>query len=181
MAEESFMLIKYFFLALFCFLSSAYLPAHGAEACDDNGQIYRVCSDQQEIFSAAVDKAMKEKKMLLLVFGAEWCPWCKSLNTMLTTDELKKTIAKDMVVAEIGLYKNSDRLPSGDAVLKKIASLSKNKVKKDGIPVMAVYDPEKKGAFFIDTEPLEKNTKVSKGHDPKKLAAAVKKASSTLR
>jgi len=170
---------KYFFLALF-FVSGLPLSA-GAAGCDDAGKIYRVCQDQQGLYRAAAEKAVAEKKLLLVVFGADWCPWCRSLNTMLSTEELREKMAPGTELVEIGLFQEQEKLPSGEAVLDQLAGYSKAKVNRKGIPLLAMVNVEKKKAVFIDTAALEKNTKVSKGHDPEKFATAIRKATAQLK
>lgn len=173
--------VKYFFLALFFVSGFTPISASAEEACDDSGKIYRICQDQKTIFAAAAEKAIAEKKNLLVVFGADWCPWCRSLNTMLNAEEVKESISPDTVLVEIGVYKEQDKLPSGEEVLAQVIGYSKAKVNRKGVPLMALVDPVKKKAVFVDTAPLEKNTKVSKGHDPKKVSDALKKAAAKLK
>jgi len=172
-------LFKYFFLAVF-FVSGMPLSASAAD-CDDAGKIYRVCRDQQGLYKEAAEKAVAEKKLLLVVFGADWCPWCRSLNTMLSTPELREKMAPGTELVEIGLFQDQEKLPSGEAVLEQVAGYSKGKVNRKGIPLMAVVNTEKKKAVFINTAALEKNTKVSKGHDPEKISAAIKKAAAQVK
>ncbi len=44
------------------------------------GKLYDECSDQREIFSAALKDANSKGKTLLVVYGAEWCIWCHVFN-----------------------------------------------------------------------------------------------------
>ncbi len=145
------------------------------KSCDDKGKIYRVCTDQAKIFDSAWEKAKAENKHLLVVFGADWCPWCVSIHRLLSLGE-EGLPGANVVVEEIGLYQEREKLASGLSVLDRVAALSKSPVKRDGVPLLAVINPKNSKATFINTAPLEKNTKVSKGHDPKKLSAAVQKA-----
>lgn len=39
-------------------------------------KIYDECSNQAEIFEAALIHASRENKTLLVSYGAEWCIWC---------------------------------------------------------------------------------------------------------
>ena len=164
-------------------LLSFLLPifALAAPDCDDAGKAYRFCADQKPIFEEAVKKAESAGQPVVLVFGAEWCPWCQSMHQLMTVEKESHQIAGQAVVEEIALYKDQDRIPSGWAVLDEVAGYSKAKVDKEGIPLLAVYNPKSKKSAFIDTAKLEKNTKVSKGHDVKKVAAAVKKAIASVK
>lgn len=152
-----------------------------AADCDDSGKIYRHCADQKKIYEAAMEKAKAEKQMLMLSFGADWCPWCRSVHTLLVVEKENHQIGGGAIVEEIAVYKDQDKLASGWEVLEEVAGFSKEKVDKEGIPILAVVNPVSKRAIFIDTGKMEKNTKVSKGHDVKKLQAAVKKAIATLK
>ncbi len=57
------------FLLLLPLVSFAKTP------CNDSKSIYKVCANQKSIYEKAVQQAKKQK--ILLVFGAEWCPWCR--------------------------------------------------------------------------------------------------------
>jgi thiol-disulfide isomerase/thioredoxin len=41
---------------------------------------YPVCADQRAVFANAVAEAAKANKLLIVDFGATWCPWCRSLQ-----------------------------------------------------------------------------------------------------
>lgn len=166
------------------FVLSLLLPilAFSAPACDDAGKFYRFCADQKPIYQEAEAKAASENHLLVVAFGADWCPWCRSLHTLLVVEKDEhRILGKKADIEEIALYRDQDKLPSGWEVLEQVASYSKKKVHKEGVPLLAVVNPKKKKAVFIDTGKLEKNTKVTKGHDVKKLAAAVKRAMAKVR
>lgn len=149
-------------------------PALATEPCEPKGKTYPSCADQRLVLKEALARAKAEKKPLLLVFGADWCPWCVSLHRILRDAELPQ--AKDYAVAEIALYLGEEKLPSGTEALTTVLGYAKQAKAEKGIPLMALVNAEKEKAVFVSTEPLEKNTKVSKGHDPKKLFAALAKA-----
>lgn len=150
------------------------------EKCSDEGKVYKVCSAQDSTFEAALMKAKKESKKVLLVVGADWCPWCISLHHHFENPEVQREFAEKYVMAEVGLYKERDKVPSGEKVLKQVLAYAGKEKAPEGIPLLAVIDPATKKAVFIDTAPLEKNTKTTKGHDPKKLKAAIEKNTARL-
>jgi thiol-disulfide isomerase/thioredoxin len=43
---------------------------------EGQAKLYDECSDQLELLSQAMQRAKKEKKTVLVVYGAEWCIWC---------------------------------------------------------------------------------------------------------
>ncbi len=81
------------------------------------------------------------------------------------------------MLADLGVYNGKVKVPSGDAILNRLKEQAHYFRKIDGIPVLAMVNPRNEKAVLIDTEPLEKNTKTRKGHDPKKVLAALEKAS----
>lgn len=49
--------------------------------------VYDECSDQLELFNQAKAAAAEEGKVLLVVYGAEWCIWCHALHSFLKGGE----------------------------------------------------------------------------------------------
>lgn len=154
----------------------------GPNVCNDEGKIYKVCSDQQEAYNAALERAKKGNKKLLVVVGAEWCPWCVSLHKMLGQPEaLGKDFSKKYELVDIALYRDKTKVPSGEAVQELLKKQAGYTGKLAGIPVLAVVNPKSEKASIIDTEPLEQNTETSKGHNAKKVMAAIQKAERKLK
>lgn len=155
------------------------LPVHAAD-CNDEGKVYKVCANQEDLYSGALAKAKTEKKKLLVVIGAEWCPWCHSLHRMLGDPKVSADLTKKYSLVDIALYQAKEKLPTGVSVQEKLRAQANYKDELKGIPVMVMVNPENGKATIIDTEPLEKNTKTSKGHDSKKVLAALRKAAKQL-
>jgi len=149
-------------------------------ACNDQAKIYKICSDQHVLFTNAQKEAIAGKKNLVLILGADWCPWCVSLHRIFDREEFAQRFP-EMKFVEIGIYKDRDRLASGDKVLEELMAMAKISERPEGVPILALLNPKSKKAHFIPTEPLEKNTKVSKGHDTEKLAEALKQAAALLK
>lgn len=151
------------------FLLFICVSAHAqTKPCEE--KIFKVCSDQVAAFAKELNNS--EGKYLVVGFGADWCPWCVSLHKLLDEAKLPRI--------DIGLYQDKEKVKSGYAVLDQVKAMAGNPKLPAGIPLLAVINTKSKRAAFIDTEPLEKNTKTSKGHDPLKLAAAIKRAEKTL-
>lgn len=167
------------------------LPSFAADApakvadqakCDDTNKVYKVCGNQEEIYGAALKKAKAEKKQLVVVIGAEWCPWCLSLHHMLGDKSIVTAdIAKKYSFVDVALYQAKEKLPTGLAVQEKLKTQAGFKGKLAGIPVLAVVNPKNGKTELVDTEPLEKNTETSKGHDSAKVLAAIDKAAQAVR
>ena len=117
----------------------------------------------------------------VVVVGAEWCPWCQAMHKMLGDPAFGNGYAKSYVLADVGVYNGKQKVASGNRILDRIKSQAHYGKKIEGIPVLGVVNPGNGKAAIIDTEPLELNTKTTKGHDPKKLLAALEKASEELR
>jgi thioredoxin-related protein len=162
----------------------AFFSLSSASACNDAAKVYKVCSDQEAAYQKSVGAAKEQKKMLVLLMGAEWCPWCMSLHKMLRDDPaFAGDFAKKYQLGDIAMYDGKKKLPEGAAVLKKLqlAAHDQDPKKVEGIPVLAMVNPESGKAVIISTEPLEKNTKDHKGHDPAKVLAALGEAAKALR
>ncbi len=52
--------------------------------CRDGRAIaYDQCSNQMDLYTAAVDRAKAEGKAVLVIIGAEWCGWCRAFDAHL--------------------------------------------------------------------------------------------------
>lgn len=170
-------------LLVVCLLTPYAARADSAPvpACTEDGRVYKVCTDQNERYESALARAKIGHKLLLVLYGADWCPWCVSMHRLFGSQKYKERLEKDYILAEIGLYKEREKSASGMEVLRKVMALSGTKSAQEGIPLLSLVHPESRRALFIDTAPLEKNTKTEKGHDPEKLFAALEKAKRTLK
>ena len=111
---------------------------------------YRVCDDQMALLAKGLADARASGKLLLVTFGATWCPWCATLQKMLPTADLlgrtgdKLNYAASFHHIEIGLstvYKGKKAdIPSGEAVLAWTLKRA-NGAKIRAIPFLAVLDP----------------------------------------
>ena len=54
-------------------------------ACPMAWKRYDACADQMIKFTDALAKAREGKRKLLVVFGADWCPWCRTIDGNLPT------------------------------------------------------------------------------------------------
>lgn len=138
--------------------SYAYAPS---QACEDgadkagktlrpNQATYRVCEDQMAVLAAAMATARASNKLLLVTFGATWCPWCANLQRQMPTKEVLAhqgdaiDLGRTFHHAEIGLstlHKGQKAsIPSGDAVLATVLQHAPG-VKIRVIPFVAVIDP----------------------------------------
>lgn len=51
---------------------------------------YAVCADQVELLRAAIKSSAERRRLLLVVLGASWCPWCGALQRQLEQGEIAR-------------------------------------------------------------------------------------------
>jgi thiol-disulfide isomerase/thioredoxin len=108
-----------------------------------NEASYPVCADQLVVFNEALTEASKTSKLLIVDFGATWCPWCKSLQ-----GQFKSGLIADpekFHVVEIALSTTNadgrrEDIVTGHAVLGMILS-HRPEVTQRSVPFLAVIDP----------------------------------------
>ncbi len=121
--------------------------------------VYDENADAKTDVVVAVAKAKKEKKRVLVTLGANWCGWCRALDSTFTKDEkVAAAIAKSYVPLKVDvgrMNRNLDLTASWGADVKK------------GVPLLVVLDGKGKVVKVQDTAALE----AGKGHDPEKVLA----------
>lgn len=149
---------------------------------------YQVCADQMALFGTAIAEARATNRLLLVVFGATWCPWCASLQKAMPTAEVlgRKGEALDyggaFLYLEIGLsmLEKGRRLEiqSGAAVLDFVLARAPA-TRFRAIPFLAVIDPTDFSRVFArNTDDIA--TK-SGGHDLASFRALLREAHAYLR
>jgi hypothetical protein len=112
-----------------------------------------------------------------VIFGANWCPWCQSLHKILQESDLPEADA--YTIADLALYNGQEKVASGEAALRRVLKMAR--VKKPGeIPMVFVVNPAKAKARQVALASLVKHSKVSKGYDPDRVFAALKKAAAKV-
>lgn len=171
------------------------LPPQGYEykpppACPVATTAYKGCEDQVAILAAALEEAKAQDKLLLVVFGADWCPWCRALDIMIPSEEIMgfkgdgfeykgRFNFTKIAVSVIAKPKNAP-VPSGVTLIDLIAAEAGIK-QAPGIPFIAVINPKTGKVFARDTEDLENNTATSKGHHAEKVRAVLREAEKAVR
>ena len=85
-------------------------------------------------YQQALEQATEQEKLVLLVFGSEWCPDCRSLNEKMAQAPLSATVADNFVVAHIDIG-NWDK---NMAFIEQFGEPVGN-----GIPSIAIVSPDK--------------------------------------
>ena len=91
--------------------------------------VYNEQADARAELNVALGQAAKDKKNVLVVFGANWCPDCRSLSEKMSAGDLANQVDKRFVVlkVDVGRFnKNTDLAAQMGVPLKK------------GIPAVAV-------------------------------------------
>lgn len=126
--------------------------------------IYNICADQMALFSDALGRSAASGKSLVVVFGATWCPSCKSLKAVVPSAELYaaapggKPLLDRVAITEIAISTleggKVKAVPSGEAVLGLVLK-QRPEAKQRTVPFMAVVDPKSGRAFVRNLDDLE--------------------------
>lgn len=125
--------------------------APATAALKPNEARYQICADQMALFKEALARAKAADKLLIVDFGATWCPWCRSLQAQWTSPALlgfkdaSVDLARAYDVVEIGIStldggRRVD-VPDGLAVLNEILAAAPSGTKLRAVPFLAVVDP----------------------------------------
>ncbi|MFN7989089.1 MAG: thioredoxin family protein [Thermoanaerobaculia bacterium] len=152
---------------------AAAKPASAKPASETNAAaepaVYDEAADAKADVAAAVAKAKKENKRVLVTLGANWCSWCRSLDKTFTTDE---KVAAELGKAYVPVKVDVGRMKPDSDRLKQNLDLAASwgADPKKGIPLLVVLDGNGKAVKVQDTGVLE----AGKGHDPEKVVAFLK-------
>lgn len=114
----------------------------------DSTRLYNPYANVQKDVAAALIKAKKEKKHVLLQIGGNWCVWCYRFNSFVQTDStLKKILDNNYVVYHLNYSPENKNLD----YLKKLGF-----PQRFGFPVMVVLDADGNRLHTQDSSQLEK-------------------------
>jgi thiol-disulfide isomerase/thioredoxin len=127
-----------------------------------NFNAYDPHADGAKLIADAAARAKSEKKHVLVVFGGNWCKWCKALDGLFETDaKISSELARHWVVVHV----DSD---SNVALNEKYQNPFAN-----GFPVMLVLDGDGNLLHTQESGAFEKEDK-SVGHDPDRVLEFLK-------
>jgi len=127
-------------------------PAIYDKSTDANAQLERAC-----------ERANKENKRILLMFGGDWCGWCHKLHGLFTSNpEIRTTLSNEYVLVMIDTESKN-----AVALLHRCkTALSPDELRKGmGYPFLAVLDAAGKVVKAQPTDVLEEGDH----HDPKRV------------
>ncbi len=146
----------------------------GVAQPNTKGPIYDESADARKQIAAALAKAKKENRRVLIQWGGNWCGWCTRLHELMTTNQMiAKTVLYEYDVVHIDAgrdNKNADLIKQYNA-----------KAMEEGFPYLTVLDADGKVIANQDTGSLEVKdsatgkTDLKAGHDPAKVNDFLKK------
>ncbi len=132
------------------------------KAKQDKPSIYDETADARKAIDAALVKAKRENRRVLIQWGANWCGWCHLLHEKFKSDP---TIARKLMYEyDVVLVNVSE---PGTSRFNKNMDLAKEfGAKFNGIPYLTVLGADGKPIANQDTGPLE--TKAAEGEEKPK-------------
>lgn len=125
--------------------------------------LYDPKSDGNAQITAALATAKAEKKNVLLMFGANWCIWCRRLDHTFATDAgIAAALKQNYVLVLIDSNWRNGSKRNHEINLRYGNPL------KEGLPVLVVLDPAGKQLTTQETGALEDG---KAAHDPAKVSA----------
>lgn len=130
-------------ITLLTALSASLLISTGCHSPGDTGSAAgKPFNDQvsgKVLLDEALTRAQAENKRVLLLFGANWCPYCKALHGLLETDPaLQEIVAASYVVVPIDV--GSSGRNRNTALIDRYEA----PVFKDGVPALVITDAQGK-------------------------------------
>lgn len=110
-------------------------------------QTQREVPSAQVLIDPAIQAAMAENKAVLIHFGASWCSWCKRLDAMLESDELKNLIDAHYVLVNLTVQESEDKKMLENPGAQEI--MDQNGAGKAGVPYYLFLD--KNGKKLADS------------------------------
>ena len=142
------------------------------ESCYDQDRIYKRCVDQNQLFEIAVAEAYFKRKDLLLIYGEDYCCWCKTIHNFMYFSDGAQKIQEAFVIRTIAKDKHND---TGKTLIEKLRS-SRGEKHFYILPYLIRIDGKTgKVKEFIHPDVLEQNVKSSSqfwcGYDSNKIMA----------
>ena len=90
--------------------------------------------DAEKLISRAINQATREQKRIVLLFGANWCPWCRSLHSAMTrSTEIVNLLNERFVLVYVDANTRVNKKRNA-ATLERFG----NPIQKYGLPVFVV-------------------------------------------
>jgi len=91
------------------------------------------------ILDAALRDAGASHRTVFLIFHASWCSWCRKLDAVLESPDVKSLIARDYVVVRLDVLERGDKIgtlenPGGREIMTRLGG------EKSGLPFYAFLE-----------------------------------------
>jgi thiol:disulfide interchange protein len=136
-------------------------PASPQEPAKKRPHIYDEQARAAEQIDAALARAAKENRRVLIQWGANWCGWCYLLHDTFSKDaDVKKKLAYeyDLVLVDVGRFNKNTEL----------AERYKADI-RSGIPYLTILDGSGQVLANQETGSLEVKGEGAQGHDAPKV------------
>lgn len=111
-------------------------------------QVYNPKADARQDMKDAIEKADTEGKHVFVMVGGNWCPWCRQLNKLLSTNQdLNALLKKNYVLVKVNYSKEN----KNKAVLKRL-----DYPQRFGFPVIVILSATGERIHTQNTVYLEK-------------------------
>ncbi len=125
--------------------------------------VYDLSLDPVRTVDAAVVRAQREQRQVLVILGGNWCKWCLALDDLMSSDaSIKEHLAKHYVVVKL------------DSAKAKVLDERWGKPTKHGVPVLIFVDQHGQARHVQETVSLERWQGRILSHDPDRVLALLK-------
>jgi len=144
--------------------ASGQTPQPAASQPSTQPAIYDAMADAKAQIAAAQAKAGRENQRVLVMFGGNWCGWCRKLHGLFQEN---KDIARlllyeyQLVLVDVGRFDKHMDVAAGYDI----------ELKKAGVPFLTVLDAGGRVLANQETGALEKGDR----HDPQKVTEFLNK------
>ena len=140
------------FLALLSLVSTGI--AASTEYRSMGPDIFDPRAKAEDLIAEATSRAKREDKRVLLLFGANWCPWCRRLHAALSTDQaVRDRLQSKFILVHIDANTRNDKNRNA-AVLEKFGQPTL----EHGLPVFVILDREGRQIGTRETASLAADT-----------------------
>jgi len=145
-------------------LAAGTVAAQEKAPGDEVASIYDTKADGQVLLETALARAARDNKRVLVVFGGNWCPWCRKLDAVFRENrEIARILLYEYEVAkiDIGRFDKQMKIPKGYGA----------DIENAGVPFLTILDARGKVLVNQETGALEEGSL----HDPAKVKAFLEK------
>ena len=142
-------LVVFAFFVVLAGPTSAAVPEYRAMGPD----IFDPKAKAEILIADAVTQASREDKRVLLLFGANWCPWCRRLHAALTDPAVQARLRANFLLVYVDANTRNDK-SRNVTVLENYG----NPTLKHGLPVFVILDRDGRHIGTRETSTLPDDT-----------------------